>query len=153
MAHGRKYAINGNATCTQSATLPLLTVISTANVRPKIFDLLLGSAASPVDQQGRFQLQRCTTTGTPGSSITPQALDGDPAALATSGLAVFSAGPTLTANAFLLTLVGAMRSSLRWVAKDGAEIVLPATASNGVALMATSISAAWSLDMCVHYSE
>lgn len=151
---GRKYSVIGNATCTQSATLPLLTLISTANIRPKIYDIQLGSGASPVDQQGRFVLQRCTTTGTPGSAITPQALDpGDPVALATSGLAVFSVGPTLSANAFLLQLAGAMRSTLRWVPKDGHEIVLPAAASNGVALMPVQISAAWDLGMMIHYEE
>lgn len=151
---GRKYSVSGNATCTQSATLPLITLISTANIRPKISDIVLGSGASPVDQQGRFILQRCTTTGTPGSSITPQALDpGDPVAQATSGLAVFSVGPTLTANAILLMLAGAMRATLRWVAKDGHEIVLPATASNGVALVPVQVSAAWDLGMVFHYSE
>jgi len=150
----RKYSVIGNATCTQSATLPLITLISTANIRPRINDVVLGSGASPVDQNGRFALQRCTTAGTPGSSLTPQALNpDDPAALAGSGLAIFSAGPTLTANAFVLQLAGAMRSTIRWVPKDGHEIVLPATASYGVALMALQVSAAWDLSMMIHYTE
>lgn len=150
----RKYSVVGNATCTQSATLPVITLISTANIRPKIYDVQLGSGASPVDQQGRFVLQRCTTAGTAGSSLTPSPLDpGDPVALATSGLAIFSVGPTLTSNVYLLQLAGAMRSSLRWVPKDGHEIVLPATASNGVALMPVQISSAWDLAVMIHYAE
>lgn len=150
----RKYSVVGNGACTQSATLPLITLISGANVRPKLFDVLIGSGASPVDQQARFILQRCTAAGTPGSAITPQALDpADPPALASSGLAVFSVGPTLTANTFLLQLAGAMRASLRWVAKEGSEIVLPATASNGVALMPVQVSAAWDAAVCLHYAE
>jgi len=65
--------------------------------------MMFGSGAGPAANPARYLVQRCTSTGTPGSAITPQALDpGDPVALATSGLAAFSVGPTLTANAYLL---------------------------------------------------
>lgn len=150
----RSYSINGSATNTQSSTLPLVTVISTANVRPRIYDITLGSGVSPVDQQARYLVQRCTTAGTAGSSITPQALDpGDPVAVGTSGVAVFSAGPTLTANAYMLTIAGSQRATRRWAPKDGKEIVLPATASNGVAFMPVQVSAAWDEGFSIQYEE
>lgn len=132
----RSYSINGSATTNASATLPLLTVISTAAVRTKIYDVVVGSDATPADNAAKFQFQRCTSAGTAGSSITPQAIDpGDPAAVTTSGLAVFSVGPTLTASAFLLQFAVNQRATFRWVAAPGKEMVCPATASNGIALM------------------
>ena len=150
----RDYSVNGNGTNTQSATLPLVTLISTANIRPRIYDLMFGSGASPADNAARYIVQRCTTAGTPGSSITPQALDpGDPVALATSGLAVFSVGPTLTANAILLQFAVNMRATFRWAPKEGKELVLPATASNGVAILPAQVSLAWDQAFSIQYTE
>jgi hypothetical protein len=67
----------------------------------------------------------------------PVALDsGEPAAQVTTGLAVFSVGPTLTASSFPWKAVVYQRGAYRWVAAPTKEIVLPATANNGLALMA-----------------
>jgi len=150
----RNYSVNGNATNTQSSTLPLVTLISTANIRPRIYDVTFGTSVTPADNAVLYKVQRCTTAGTPGSAITPQALDpSDPAALATSGLAVFSVGPTLTANAFVLTFAINQRATWRWAPKDGKEIVLPATASNGVAILPTSVTSAFDQAFSIQYEE
>lgn len=150
----RGYAIVGNATNSQSATLPLATLISTANIRPRIFELILGSGVTPAENAAKYVVQRCTSAGTPGSSIVPQALDpADPAATATSGLAVFSVGPILTANAFLLSLAKNMRATARWTARPGKELVLPAVASNGVAILPTQVSLAYDESFTIHYEE
>lgn len=139
----RRYNISGNATNTASSTLPLISVISASTVRPQIYDIVCGSDATPADNAGKFVLQRCTTAGTAGSSITPQAIDpGDPAAVATSGLAVFSVGPTLTAAAFLLQWAQNQRATFRWVAAPMSNIILPATAANGVCVVPTVATAA-----------
>src|SRR5262245_32338242 len=131
---GRKYSISGTATNTQSSTLPLITVIGTAAVRPRVYDVMFSSAATPADNAALYQFQRCTTAGTAGSSITPQPLDSqDPAAVTTSGLAVFSGGPTLTASTFVLTLAHNQRATIRWVAAPDGELVIPASANNGLA--------------------
>lgn len=141
---GRRYSIAGNATNTQSATLPTITVISTTAVRPKIYDIICGSDATPADHAVKYAVQRCTSAGTQGSGITPQALDpGDPAAVTTSGLAVFSVGPTLTASAFLLQWPQNQRATFRWVAAPNSEIILPATAANGVAFMPLVVDSAF----------
>lgn len=150
----RRYAIAGNATNTQSATLPLVTVIGAATIRPKVYDITFGSDATPADNAGKFAFQRCTTTGTVGSSITPQALDpGDPAALCSSGLAVFSVGPTLTASAFVLQWAQNQRATFRWVAAPNGELVIPATASNGLALMALVTTTAVNYAFVIHVEE
>lgn len=150
----RSYAITGNATNTQSTTLPLVTLISATTVRPKVYDVLMGSDATPADNAAKYAFQRCTTAGTPGSSITPQALDpGDPAALATSGLAVFGGGPTLTANAFLLQWAQNQRATFRWVAAPSKELILPATAANGIALMPLVVTSAVNMAFAIEFEE
>lgn len=136
----RSYSLDVTGTVVASATLPFLNLLSTAAVRPKVFDIVVGSVATPADNACKFQVQRCTTAGTPGSSPTPQAEDpGDPACVTTAGLLTFGAGPTLTANAFLLQWSQNQRATFRWVAAPGKELVMPATAANGLALMTPTI--------------
>lgn len=151
---GRNYSVSGTSTLAASATLPLVTLISTAAVRPRLYDFTLGSSGAPANQAVRYAIQRCTTAGTPGSSITPQALDpADPVAVVTSGLATFSVGPTLTANAFLFDLGLNQQGTYRWLAAQGGELVMPATAANGLALMPLAVSSAFAAEFVMHFSE
>lgn len=150
----RSYSAVGNATNTASATLPLMTLIGTTSIRTKLFAFDLGSDATPADHAAKYALQRCTTAGTPGSSVTPFALDAaDPAAGTTSGLAVFSVGPTLTANAFPWQQALNQRASYHWQAAPTKEIVIPASANNGLALMSLIVDSAFNADMCFHFEE
>lgn len=150
----RSYAVVGNATNTASSTLPLITLISTTAIRPKVFSFDLGSDATPADHAAKYAIQRCTTTGTPGSSLTPSPLDpADPAATTTSGLAVFSVGPTLTSNVFLWQNALNQRASYHWQAAPTKEIVLPATSSNGIALMSLIVDSAFNADLCFVFEE
>lgn len=150
----KRYSVVGNATNSPSATLPLATLISTTGIRPEIHGIEMGADGTPADNPAKYALQRCTTTGTVGSSVTPQAIDpNDPAAATTSGLAIFSVGPTLTANAFLLQWAQNMRQAYRWACKDGWGLKLPAVASNGLALLSlvspTPFNAVW----CISFEE
>lgn len=150
----RNYSVDGNATNTASATLPLVNLVSATTVRPKVNDILMGSDAAPADNAAKYALQRGTTAGTPGSSITPQAIDpGDPAALASAGLAVFGAGPTLTASAFLLQWAQNQRATFRWFAIPGKELVLPA-AVNSLNLMSLVVGgSAVNMVFAIQYEE
>lgn len=150
----RNYAVTGSATNTASATLPLITLVSSASIQPKIHDIQISSEAAPADHAAKYQLQRITTTGTAGSSITPSKLDlSHPAAGVTSGLAVFSVAPTLTANDIPLLVSVNQRIPYRWACKDGKEIVLPATANAGVALMSLIVDSAFLTNFCFHFEE
>jgi hypothetical protein len=120
----------------------------------RIYHMTFGSAATLADNTARYIVQRCSSPGTPGSSITPQALDpGDPLALATSGLAAFSVGPALAANALLLQFGVNQRATWRWAPKDGKEIVLPAVASNGIAILPVQVSSAWDQAFSIQFEE
>lgn len=151
---GRNYAVTASSTLAASATLPLVTLISTAAVRPRLYEFILGSSGAPANQATRFAWQRCTTAGTAGSSLTPQALDpADPAAVTTSGLATFSVGPTLTASAFLNDVGLNQQATFRWLANPGGEMVMPATAANGLALMPLSVSSAYTAETTLYFAE
>lgn len=136
----RSYSINGNCINTASATLPLGNLVGAATVRPKIYDVNVGSDATPADNAAKYAFQRSTTVGTwagaGGAAITPQGLDpGDPSSLCSANQGVCSVGPTLTASAFLLQFAVNQRATFRWVAAPSKELVIPATASNGLCLM------------------
>lgn len=155
----RKYGITGNCVNTASATLPLANIIGTAAVRTMLYDITLGSDATPADNSASYKIQRETTVGTWGGSggaaITPQALDpADPSAVTTANQGVCSAGPTLTSGAFLLSWAQNMRATFRWVAAPGSELKIPATASNGLALMSLVVGgSAVNMNFCFLIEE
>lgn len=150
---GRRYSIDGQDTNTAD-TSTILTLVSAATIRPKVYDLILGSDATPADNAAEYVLQRFTTAGTAGTAVTPQALDpADPTSLAASGEA-HSAEPGYTANAIMLQWAQNQRATFRWVASPGGEIICPATAANGVGIKAISVAgSAVNTNACMHFEE
>jgi hypothetical protein len=128
----RNYAISGTR-AVSSPTKTLLALTGGTTTRPVVFDVLVGSTATPADNALEFILQRYTAAGT-STSVTPTALDsGDPAAIATAG-ANHTVEPTYSAGAVLIDLAMNQRATQRWVPSPGREIKLPATANYGVGL-------------------
>lgn len=128
----RRYLTQGAADVGTSLTV--LGITSTTAIRPRIYDIVVGCGATPADTATKFAMIRNTAAGTVGTSFTPIALDpSDPAATFTSGYD-HSAEPTYTSNAYLLTFSMNQRSTFRWVAAPGSELVAPATAANGIGL-------------------
>lgn len=147
----RRYAIDGQDTNTAGTSILGLTSAST--IRPKVYDLVMGSDATPADNAGEYVLQRYTAAGTL-TSVTPRPLDpADPAALASAGEA-HSSEPTYTANIIMLQWAQNQRATFRWVAAPGGEIVLPATAANGVGVQTIGLGgSAVNMNCCIHYEE
>ncbi len=147
---GRNYSIDGRDTNTAATTILGLT--SAATIRPKIYYVGLGSYGTPNDYGAEYQLGRYTVAGT-STAVVPQALDpGNPAALASAGEA-HSVEPTYTAAAILLSIGVHMRDSYQWYAAPGCELVLPATAANGVGFYVVAVSTAWTAAAVFHYAE
>lgn len=133
---GRRYIGQGTDTNTNATTL--VEARSATTIRPRIYDLIVSSVATPADNAGEYVLRRTTTVGSGGSAYTPHALDpGDPAALAAFRVAD-TVEPAYTANADLLTFAVNQRATFRWVAAPMGEIVLPA-AANGAGFLVTGI--------------
>lgn len=148
---GRKY--NGQGTAATGTNKTILQLISATTIRPQIYDVVIGSVATPADQAARFYLARFTAVGTEGSGFTPVALDpGDPASLADYGVA-HSAEPTYTANAMLLQISLNQRATFRWVAAPGGELKCPASANNGIGGYSVSSTSTQAHEMCFHHEE
>ncbi len=148
---GRRYSIDGQDTNTAGTTILGLT--SAATVRPKVYDMIFGSDATPADNSAEYVLQRYTAAGT-STGVTPKALDpSDPSALGSAGEA-HSVEPTYTADAIMLQWAQNQRLTFRWVAAPMGEIILPATAANGLGLQVIGTAgSAVNMNCTIHYEE
>lgn len=154
MANRKNYVVQGQGNVASSGSTKY-TCSGTSLVRPNIYDLILGSSATPADNALLWQLQRFTAQGT-GSSYTPVALDpADPSGV--TGQAVVTVNntvePTYTSNAYVLRIAVNQRATHRWIADPDAPIRLPATASNGVGMYCLNSSFNGAVDFTVFHYE
>ena len=134
----RKYGVIGYSAVGTNCTV--LNLSSATTIRPKIYDVIVGCAATPGDGASRFQLVRTTAVGSGGSTANIVALDpGDPVSLASAKQNYAGSNePTYTSNTELAGFSVNQRNTFRWVAAPGGELVLPATAANGIGLKSLS---------------
>jgi len=134
------FGCTGNKGVASVKSVLLLTAAASTPRRGKWVDWSIGSDSTPADNAFVIIVQRCTTAGT-GTTVTPNACDpADPIASTIVATATVTADPTLTANAFLGGKALNQRASWRWVAVPGYELIIPATASNGIMLGLSSAS-------------
>lgn len=132
----RKYAVTGTDTNTAATTQAGIT--STAAIQPKLYDIVIGSVATPADNACEYFIQRSTAAGT-STAFTPVSLDPtDAAATATSGVN-HTVEPTYTASSIPLRFAANQRATFRWVAAPGSEIKMPSTAANGLGVLANAV--------------
>ena len=137
---------------TSVKSVGLVTAAAANMRRAKLYDVSFGSSATPGDNAFLWQIQRCTTAGT-GTTTTPNSLD--PADTLVSTIVTtgtVTVDPTLTANAFLYQCPLNQRASFRWVAAPYGELIVPATASNGLAIIASAATTTV-LDCGINYEE
>lgn len=148
---GGNYAATGQGTTGTNKTILGLTAAAT--VRPALFYFAVGSAATPADQAGVFELKRFTAAGT-STDVTPKPFEpADPAALCTAG-ENHSVEPTYTAAGELWSTGINQRATLQWWAyNDNGRIILPATAANGVGLKTSSHTGTPTADATFHWTE
>src|SRR5688572_25270696 len=96
-----KYAVEMNRTASTTASLGTIGADATRPRRGKLYDVILGSEASPADNAFKYTVQRCTALGT-STGVTPQALDPADAATESDAGENHTIEPTYTANAVLL---------------------------------------------------
>lgn len=143
----------GGSNASGSSNKSMVTVINTTGVRARVYDLTIGSSATPADNGAMYKVAKFTAAGTAGNSPTPTPLDnGDVAAIATAG-AAHSAEPTYGAT--LLDRISLnMRATYRWVAWQlGKELVAPATAANGIGAYLSASTAAMVEDCNITWYE
>lgn len=133
---GRRYEVNGSVTGPNSNTAPIVNITGGTTVRPAIYDIVTGNGvASPADNSVKLQIVRSSTLGSGATGVTPNPLDSqDPASTTVAWQGSWSSTqPTLGVT--LLQWAQNMRATFRWVAAPNSELLAPATASNGMALL------------------
>lgn len=142
-------------TRTLSATLPIGSVTADASAprRMKFFRVLFGVNTGPADTSLRLCLQRCTAAGT-STAVTPQLLDpADTVAAVNDAGENHTVDATRTANAFPMDTGLHTRTPFQLFLGPGYEIVTPATASNGLALMTLTVTTLVAANASLHYEE
>jgi hypothetical protein len=149
----KSYTVWGaNLAAQNSATVPQAQIVATSAVRPRIYDLVMGSPSTPGDQAASFAVRRSSTASTGGTAITPSPIDpGDPASTTTAMVAPSMSAPTLGVQ--LLQWSQNQRATFRWVAAPGKELVAPATANNGLTLMNPVLTGAFNVDFTIEFEE
>lgn len=150
-----KYSTQGSALVGTNLTIiNLFNPLATPTKRGRIYDIIIGCAATPADHASNLTLGRTTAVGTEGSGLVPAPLDpGAPVGEYDSGLGVFGAEPTYTAAKTLLAIPMNQRATFRWVASPGSEIVLAATQNNGAGLKSLAATGAASHTACILFEE
>lgn len=100
--------------------------------RAKVYDIMIGCAATPGDQAARYGVYRATGGTAAGTAVTEFALDGADVAATIAALSDVSTEPTGKTTCLDIPLN--QRATFRWVAAPGSEIIIPATADNGVGI-------------------
>lgn len=137
---GAKYAIDFQDTAATTTTVGNITCPASGQRRFRAYFIQFGCEGDAADNEFRWLIQRCTDAGT-RTAVTPQALDpADIAAITTAG-ENHSVEPTYTAGAILLNTPLNQRATYQWYAPPGGELVVPATASNGIGLTTPVASA------------
>ena len=149
----RSYSVFADGIAAQnSTTVPQAQIVGTAAVRPKIYDLMIGSASTPGDQAASWQIKRSSTASTGGTAVTPSPIDpGDPASTSTAMVAPSMSAPTL--GVVLLQFALNQRATFRWVAAPTKELVGPATASNGLTFLNTVLTSAFNVSFTIEFEE
>lgn len=128
----RRYTESGEQAAAADDTI--LSLASTTAVKPHVYEVGFGSAATPGDQAAHMQIVRFTADGT-GTSVTPAPLDpDDPAAAATSkhnhsvepSGAPYSSGAPQTGIAVLAFSIN-QQATYRWVTPPEEGIILADT--------------------------
>lgn len=142
------------ASGTDKTLINLFNTPATPTKRGQIYDLIVGSVATPADQAADFYLGRTTAVGTEGSGLVPNNLDpGGPAGDYDSGLGVFGAEPTYTAAKQLLGFQLNQRATFRWVAAPGSELRMAATQNNGAGLKTASSTSTQAYGAAILFEE
>jgi hypothetical protein len=138
------FGVNMTRTASTTLSVGALTAAASNPRRYKLYDWGFGAAEGTVgDGVFEWEIQRCTTAGTAATNPTPVIVDpGDTQAATTVCGQGHTTDPTLTANTVLFAMGLNQRASFRWVPAPGKELIIPATASNGLAFRTPIASAA-----------
>ena len=147
-----KWGASGSKGVTSVQSGAIVFAAAASPRRAKVNFYQLGFLGTPADLTWDHIVQRCTTAGT-ATAVTPNAKD--PADTLASTIQVrgtVTVDPTLTANAFLARVALNQRTTYVWQCMPGDEIMVPATANNGV-ILGLGAASTQDFSWTVHYDE
>lgn len=129
--------------------LTILALESSASVVGKISQLVLGSASTPADLAGQFDLIRHTTAGAAGTAVVEKAADPQGSAPACNLRGGTMTEPTYEAD-FLLEIPLNQRATFTWIANPGREFRTVVGTANGIGVrsIANGGTPVMSLTLC-----
>lgn len=149
---GARYGVTAQESAVGTVDVTAANVVGGTGLRVRLYDFMVGAGGTPADNVLNWTLQRSTTAGTL-TAVTPQALDSaDPAAEATAGENA-TVEPTYTAGAELAEFPMNQRATYRWVAAPGGELIVPATANNGLGFQVRSPAYTGTAEVTFHFEE
>ena len=111
----------------------LYQTLATPTTRGKVGEIDLSCPATPADQTCEFIAGRTTTAGTGGTAVTPPQVDpGGQAGQFGVNAGAFGTEPVYTAGKTLVRLSAHQRNTVRWIPRDGYELMLAATQGTGL---------------------
>lgn len=145
----------GVASGTDKTLINLFNPAATPTKRGRIYDIMVGSVATPADQAAKFLVGRTTAVGNEGGGFVPNNLDpAGPAGEYDSGVGVYTPSePTYTASKELLAFSVNQRATFRWVAAPGSELLLAATQNNGAGLKTKSSTSTQAYEATILFEE
>ncbi len=147
-----QYAVEMNRTASATLSVGNIVADATRPRRSRLYYASFGSEATPGDFAYLWQIQRCTTAGT-ASAVTPQPLDMADAATETKANENHTVEPTLTANAILLAMPGNQRATVIFQTLPEFGLVIPATASAGLAFRTPTAGALVAVTVTAQFRE
>ena len=105
-----------------------------------IYDVVVGSAATPADQATNFVIARFTSAGT-GAALTTGLLDQFSVTATATGRAMLTTEPETLTSLMIIPLN--QRASFRWVASPGGELASRGSPSTGLELRSQTATAAY----------
>ena len=150
---GARYAV----TCTEGAVTSSYTSAgsvrtATGGSRPRVYDFIISQGGTPADNAVGWLVQRHTATGA-YTGVDPTALDSADVGANATGFENASAEPTYTAGTEIWDNFINQRASYRWVAAPGGDLVIPATASNGIGFQVKSAAYTGAAEVTIHFEE
>lgn len=147
-----KFSVEMNRTASLSLPVGSITVDATTPRRFKLYDLIVGSEATPQDSIFAWKAFAVTAAGT-STGVTPKTLDGSDTAAALTDAGENHTIDATPAGGAVLSIPLNQRATFRWVAPPGGELWAPATANNGFALYTPTASSLIAVTATAHIEE
>jgi len=131
-----RYSIDGTATIAGSATLPFVSIYSSATVNPRLREVHVFNTTAT----GGFVVSLCrlTTTGTQGAALTEANYDATGTAASVTGFAGHTVAPTIVNVGPSKVMGAAIGDGVIWTFHNDVGVTCPVGTSNGLGLYVPS---------------